>query len=101
MANGLPGIMAAPNQCEIKARVIRLKRSPHYSDKWLLDIEILESKQLVGPNFARIGQTFNGFTLDSVSEISPGFIIQAKAEYLGGARKSQFQLSEIVVMPTE
>ncbi len=100
MANGFSEIMAAPNQCAIKARVLNLERSPQFSDKWLLDIEILESKQIMGPNFARVGQSVKGFTFESISNIVPGSILQAKAEYIGDVRKGQFQLTDLEVIPT-
>ncbi len=54
--NKLPpeGVMAAPNRCSIKAKVLEFKRSPQYKDKWHLSLEILESTAIEGPNFAHL-----------------------------------------------
>lgn len=89
------GVTAAPNQSEIRAKVLQVEQSPAFSDKWYLDLEILASKSISGPDFAREGQQARGFTFESVSEISAGSIITAQAEYLGDARGGQFQLTEI------
>lgn len=98
MVNEFQGIMAAPNQCEIKAKLLILKQSPNFSDKWLADIEILESKEVRGPNFARVGKQFKAFTFESTSNLAPGCTISAQAEYLGDAQGGQFQLMGIEVL---
>ncbi len=97
MAAEFRGVMAAPNRCEIKARVLRLEQSDQFPDKWYLELEFVESKDLSGPNFARVGQRAKGFTLELPSNISQGSIIAAQAEFLGDERGGQFQLTQIDV----
>ena len=92
------GVMAAPNQCQIKARVLNVEQSAEFADKWYLQLEILESKDVSGPNFARVGQRTKGFTFDLRSEVAPGSIITARAEFLGDERGGQFQLTQITVI---
>lgn len=89
------GVMAAPNRSRIKAKVLRVEQSAKYPDKWHLKLEILESKDVSGPNFARVGQKAEGFTFGSAWEAPPPAIIEADAEYIGGAQGGQFQLSDV------
>jgi hypothetical protein len=91
------GVPAAPNQCQIKARVLQVEQSTEFADKWYLDLEILESTSVSGPNFARVGQRARGFTFDLAPEVSPGSVITALAEFLGDERGGQFQLSQVNV----
>lgn len=93
--NGSHGIMAAPNQCEIEARVLGLEQSPQFSDKWLFEVEILASQKLHGPNFAQVGNRYKAFTFESIAQIEVGSKIKSKAEYIGDAHTGQFQLTEI------
>jgi hypothetical protein len=98
MTPEIHGVMAAPNRCEIKAKVLRVEQSPKFPDKWHFEMEILETRDLRGPNFARVGQTAKGFTFESTSGISPGNVITAEAEFLGDERGGQFQLTQINVI---
>jgi hypothetical protein len=98
MAMEPPGVPAAPNRSEIKARVLRVEQSSTFPDKWYVDLEILESKSLSGPNFARVGEKAKGFTFGSTFDVSPGSVITAEAEFVGDARGGQFQLSRINVV---
>jgi hypothetical protein len=89
------GVMAAPNQSEIKAKVLATEQSPDFQDKLLLELEILNSKSLNGPNFARVGEKVKGFTFESKSKFSEGAIITAQAEFLGDERGGRFQLTQV------
>jgi len=92
------GVMAAPNRCEIKAKVLRMEQSTKFPDKWYFELEILETRDLSGPNFARVGQRARGFTFESTSNNSRDSIITAQAEFLGDERGGQFQLTQIDVI---
>ncbi|MDQ1276495.1 MAG: hypothetical protein QG610_2073 [Euryarchaeota archaeon] len=89
------GVMAAPNQSEIKAKVLGKKQSPDFEDKFLLELEILDSKSLSGPNFAHIGENVKGFTFESKPELLAGKIITARAEFFGDERGGKFRLTQI------
>ena len=91
------GVMAAPNQCELRARVVSIKISTQFPDKQELDFQLLDARPLEGPDFAsrRIGQTVKGFTFEHSMELSEGTVVRAKAAYLGDARAGQFQLTDL------
>lgn len=89
------GVPAAPNRCEIEARVLHITQSPDFADKWLLGIEIRASSPIEGPNFARVGETVGAFTFDPPGGLGADTVISAQAEFLGDARGGQFQLTEI------
>lgn len=89
------GVMAAPNQSEIKAKVLAIVQSPDFKDKLLLELEILDSKSISGPNFAHIGEKVKGFTFELKPELLEGRIITAHAEFLGDERGGKFQLTQI------
>jgi hypothetical protein len=95
------GMMATPNQSEIRARVLRVDQDSHFMDKWYLDMEILESRALQGGDFARIGAPSRGFTFGATTPVKPGDVIRAKAEFLGDARGGQFRLTDIEVIRSE
>lgn len=91
------GVMAAPNSCEIRAEVLTLEQSANFADKWELELDILASTPLSGPNFARVGEQVRGFTFDPPPQLRTGSIIRARAEFLGDARGGQFQLRDLTV----
>lgn len=93
-----PGVPAAPNRSEIKARVIGVERDSNFPEKRYVDLEILDSKSLDGPNFARAGEKVKGFAFGDALDASPGSVISAEAEFLGDERGGQFQLSGIEVV---
>lgn len=95
MTPDVHGVMAAPNRSRIKARVFRAEQSKEFPDKWLLELEIVESAALSGPNFARPGQKAAGFTFAAAWEAPLPALIEAEAEYIGDARRGTFQLSEV------
>lgn len=97
MATEPNGVMAAPNRCEVKARIVAVTQSKQFPKKRELELELLESQPKEGPDFAsqRIGQKVEGFTFDTAVELSKGDLIFAVAAYLGGARRGLFQLSEL------
>ncbi len=90
------GVIAAPNQSEITAKVLNVEQSSKFADKWYLDLEIFETKDVKGPNFARKGQSVKGFTFESISNISPDSIIIAQAEFVGDERGGQFRLTRVM-----
>jgi hypothetical protein len=93
-----PGVPAAPNRSEIKARVLRVEQSSTFPDKWYVGLEILESKGLSGPNFAHVGDKAEGFNFGNAFDLSSGDVITAEAEYVGDASGGQFQLSQVNVV---
>ncbi len=97
MSAAFGGMPAAPNQCEIKAKVLQVDQSSDFPDKWYIEMEILESTSVTGPNFARVGEKTKGFTFKETSPVSPGDVIKAQAEFLGDERGGQFQLSEVAI----
>lgn len=99
MTSPFRGVMAAPNQCEIKAKVLRMEQSSKFPDKWQLELEILESRDVSGPNFARVGTQVRGFAFfASPPPFVPQDIITARAEFLGDEHGGQFQLSQVEVV---
>jgi hypothetical protein len=93
-----PRVMAAPNQCEIQAKVLRSERSARFPDKMLLDLQILKSRPIVGPNFAHVGHKVKAFTLDSISSPLEGLTIKARAEFLGDEHGGVFRLTQIEIV---
>ena len=89
------GVMAAPNQSEIKAKVLAIKQSPDFEDKFLLELEILDSKSISGPNFAHIGEKVKGFGFELKPDLLAGKIITARAEFVGDERGGKFRLKQI------
>lgn len=94
------GVMAAPNKVKIKATVLNLRQDSQFQDKWHLEMEILSSESVMGPNFARTGERVNGFAFESTpgfspQNIAPGKTIAAEAEYVGGPTNGIFRLNRI------
>lgn len=90
-------MMAAPNQSEIRARVLKIERSPQFEDKWNLEIEILAFQAIQGGTFAEVGQRVQAFTISEQVPFQQNDIISAKAEYLGSPRGGNFRLTQIQV----
>jgi hypothetical protein len=90
-------VPAAPNSSKIKAKVIRSERSATFQDKWYLELEILESQSLEGPNFARVGERAKGFMFGRKENVPRTGIITAQAEFLGDESGGMFQLSQVAV----
>jgi hypothetical protein len=95
------GVPAAPNRSRITARVTRSAPSERWPDRAELEIEILESTGVSGPNFAHPGDTASAFTFTAPTAPADleGRLITASAEYLGGPRGGTFQLSDLEVVP--
>ena len=91
------GVPVAPNRCEIKAKVLSKQQHASFPDKWLYEIEILESTDKQGPNFARSGQVAQAFSFEASEQISTECLIVAEAEYTGGPTRGQFQLTHVKV----
>lgn len=91
------GMLAAPNRSRIKARVLGVEQSQTFPDKWHLRLEILESSDVSGPNFARAGQQVEGFTFGDSWDVPPQAVIEADVEYIGDGRSGQFKLGNMHV----
>ena len=91
-------VMAAPNRSRIKAKVLQTEPSARFADKWHLELEILESEDLEGPNFARVGETAQGVAFEQGGAIAAGDVISAEAEFVGGPRGGQFRLFEVAAL---
>jgi hypothetical protein len=91
----MAGAMVAPNIARIKALVTQVERSSQFPDKWLLQIEIAESKSVSGPHFARPGRRAEAFTLTAAWEWTAPVTVEADAEYLGGPHNGVFQLTNL------
>lgn len=63
--------------------------------KWLVRFEVISSAPVYGPQFAKPGQTFDGFSVESLQNFTSGEILDAHAEYLGDARRGIYQLSRV------
>lgn len=91
--------MAAPNRCEIKVRIVSVTCPDRFPDKQELVFEMLSAQPIDGPDFAtqRVGQSVKGFTFDTSVPLVDGALVNAEAEYLGGARQGSFQLFKLMI----
>ncbi|QTF90928.1 hypothetical protein [Halomonas sp. BM-2019] len=91
------GVMAPPNRCDIKGRLVSVKPSDHFPNKQELTFELLDSHSREGPDLAhgRIGTTVEGFTFDTTADLHRDLLFLAEAEYIGGPRQGLFQLSHL------
>lgn len=98
MTSESQGVMAAPNQSEIKAKVLQIDQSSQFPDKWYLELEILATKTVSGPNFAQVEHRVKAFTISLNPNLYPGNIITAQAEFVGDARGGVFRLTQVKVV---
>ena len=91
------GIQRPPNHCEIKFRVISVTRSEQFPNKRELEFELLDARHLDGPDLIsrKVGETGTGFTFDDSVALSVGSVVRAKAQLLGDALTSLYELSEL------
>ena len=94
-------VPAAPNLSWIKARVENINQDKTFSDKWHVTFEILESRNIQGPNFAESKRHAGGFFFGTGSGLETGITIQAKAEFRGDERGGIFHLRDIEVIQNE
>ncbi len=86
-------VMAVPNECTMKARILSVERSSQISNKWHMQIEITESTSVFGPNFAKRGQVARAFTFcDPAIFSGEDACVSCRAEFLGDEHGGQFQL---------
>lgn len=97
MKTGVQNMMAAPNQSKIRGRVLKIDRSPQFSDKWNLEVEVLMIQPIQGGTFAEVGQTVQAFTICEQTPFKQNDVISATAEYLGDPRRGTFRLTQIQV----
>ena len=90
--------MAAPNRCRITAKIMQIRPSAKYPDKKELEIEILGSEPLEGPNFAQVGQMSNAFTFDDSDALMVGNVVTAQAEFIGARGQGVFQLTQVAFL---
>jgi len=91
-------VIAAPNRSRIKAKVLHVEQSSTYPDKWLLELEVIKSQDVSGPNSARVGKYVEGFSFGPAWDAPPQAIIEAEAEYIGGTQGGQFQLTDVRIL---
>lgn len=91
------GVMAAPNESEITAKVLRIEQSTEFPDKWFLELEILAIQNITGGTFAQVGDRVKAFTIASRPNFSANNMITAKAEFLGDAQGGSFRLTNIQI----
>ena len=89
-------MMAAPNQSQIKAKVLRIEQHPQFSDKWNLELEILALTS--DTNFVLVGQKIKAFTIATAVDFLPNSIITAQAEFLGDQRGGVLRLTQVQVV---
>ncbi len=90
-----PTVPAAPNRCSIRAEVVNIRPDIHFPDKWILDIMVLESRHISGPNFAHPGDRSEAFAFGEMPVASAGDVITAEAEFVGDERGGKFRLSRM------
>ena len=95
-----PSVMAAPNRCNITAKIIQIQPSAKHPDKWELEIEILTSESLEGPNFATVGQKSRAFTFETSVALKVGNVVTAQAEFIGSRGQGVFQLTQLALSET-
>lgn len=92
-----PSVMAAPNRCHITAKIMQIRPSAKYPDKRELEIEILASEPLEGPNFAKVGQKSHAFTFEDSDALMVGNVVTAQAEFIGARGQGVFQLTQLAL----
>jgi hypothetical protein len=79
---------------------VGLEQDEQFSDKWNLDLDIMESTSITGPNFASPGERIKGFAFESTPNFSPqllepGNVIVAQAEYVGDESGGAYRIKQI------
>ncbi|GAB4365161.1 MAG: hypothetical protein Kow00121_01500 [Elainellaceae cyanobacterium] len=90
-------MLVAPNQNRILGKVLRIERSPQFTDRWNLKIEILSIQPIHGGIFAEAGQIVDAFTITEQLLFKKDNVISADAEYVGNPNGGWFQLTRITV----
>src|SRR5262245_56272497 len=88
--------MASPNENLVTARVIKIERSAQWPNKWLLLVEVVDSKNVHGAQFVKAGQQVEAFAFGAEAPARISEVIRASAEYIGDARSGQLKLFDIV-----
>jgi uncharacterized FlgJ-related protein len=100
MVPNIKGVTAAPNKSEIIAKVLNVKKDPKFPDKFHIELKILETKSISGPNFAKVGDKVKAFVFESSPDfdqvnLKPNTDIKAKAEFIGDEYGGKFHLHQI------
>lgn len=96
-ASGTPrhGVSAAPNRCQLTARVLSVQPSPNFPDKLMLRLRILDAEPIEGPLFARPETEAEAFYIGELAGLAPGRRVWAEAEFVGDPHHRMYQLHEV------
>jgi len=83
------GVPSPPNRCVITGRIVSKHNDPHFSEKWLYEVEVAQVEPMSGPSFAQPGQTVSAFCVRPTVDVQVGDSIVAEAEFIGGPVFSQ------------
>jgi hypothetical protein len=86
------GVPAAPNRSRMTARVLAVRQSPQFADRWLLRIRVEQVRPIAGGTFAAAGQERDAFVFGARPP-SVGDVLDADAEYVGGPSGGAFRLT--------
>ena len=78
--------------------MLAVEQSPDAPGKWLLEFEILETRNPDGPGFAQAGAGVKGFAFAKDWTARAGNTVTAEAEYLGGVEGWHFQLRHVEIV---
>lgn len=92
-----PGVMIAPNSASIRARIVRVEHSTHMQQKWVLEMEIREVRQIHGPQRAQPGMQARASTVCGEWNLPLPVEVEADAEYVGGPHQGEFALTNLRV----
>ncbi len=87
-------MLAAPNRSRIRAVVEHAAQSSASPRKWDLQLRLVSVEVLSGGTFVHEGEVVDGFAFDLADSPTPGAVLVAEAEYLGGPRAGVLHLQE-------
>jgi hypothetical protein len=74
----ISGVMAAPNGSRMKVKILAARQADSFPDKWLLELEIIDSQPVRGGVFATPGETREGFTFRSAWDLPLPAIVEPR-----------------------
>lgn len=87
------GVPAAPNRSIVEAKVLSVRQSDRFPDRWELDLEVVSARAVEGGSFARPGDRVRGFTFAESLDLAPASTIVTDAEFVGDERGGAFRLT--------
>ena len=75
--------MVEPNKTKCKVKVLGMETSKAFSDKILLQVEVLPFEEQKDTRFIKPGKIMEAFTFDTIP-LSMEKVVKADAEYIGG-----------------